>query len=64
MAHALNFDITTDAGQAIVDLFDGIKTTIASGEDWNGGDVVDALTAWFTALGFDVEAGPVGAPAA
>lgn len=60
MAHVLNFDPATDAGKAIVDLFNGIKTNIEdSGGGCNGGDVVDALTDWFTALGFDVEGAPV-----
>ncbi|MFC3346046.1 hypothetical protein ACFOOM_01040 [Streptomyces echinoruber] len=60
MAHAPNFDVTTDAGQAIVGLFNKIKTTIEGGDgEWNGGDVVEALYGWFTSLGIDADGAPI-----
>ncbi|MGA5599596.1 hypothetical protein ACPCUF_00920 [Streptomyces griseoincarnatus] len=64
MAHAPKFDVTTDAGQAIVNLFNGIKTHVEDGSGgWNGGDVVDALNDWFAALGIDVDGPLIDTPA-
>jgi hypothetical protein len=64
MAHNLNFDTGTDAGRAIVALFDEIKFNVEDSDGgWNGGDVVDTLTRWFTALGIDVDADPICNPA-
>lgn len=55
MAHAPKFDTTTPEGQAIVALYNDIRTNIQDDEGgWNGADTVDALTDWFTDLGIDV----------
>ncbi|MBT3167993.1 hypothetical protein HTV80_33630, partial [Streptomyces sp. Vc74B-19] len=57
------FDVTTDAGQAIIGLFNGIKANIESSDGgWNGGDVVDALNDWFAALGIDVDGPRIDTP--
>jgi hypothetical protein len=55
MAHTLKFDTTTPEGEAIAALYNDIKEHIEDDEGgWNGADVVDALTDWFTNLGIDV----------
>lgn len=54
----LDTDHTT-AATAIRGLFAQIKNEVETPDGgWNGGDVVDVLTEWFTALGFDVDAPP------
>jgi hypothetical protein len=57
MPHHLLFDPHTREGRAIHDLFTTIKNEIEeSDRNWNGGDVVQLLTRWFIALGYDVDA--------
>lgn len=52
----------TSAATAIRDLFAEIKNEVETPDGgWPGGDVVDVLTEWFTALGFDVDAPPTNA---
>lgn len=54
--HTPTVDLTTDAGQAIVELFRSIKEDIEESDgSWSGGDTVQALTLWFMGLGIDVE---------
>lgn len=57
MSHHLLFDPRTREGGAIHELFTTIKDEIEEGDgSWNGGDVVELLTRWFTELGYDVDA--------
>lgn len=53
----------TPAATAIRGLFDVIKNDVEGYDGQrNGGDVVDLLNEWFTALGFDVDEPPTNAP--
>ncbi|MCZ4610377.1 hypothetical protein O3S80_42770 [Streptomyces sp. Lzd4kr] len=49
-------DWSTAEGAAIADLFRRIKDVESCAGEWNGGDVVDVLSLWFSELGIDVEA--------
>lgn len=51
------FDQATPEGAAIADLFSRIKDIEEGTGDWNGGDVVDVLSQWFSELDLDVDGG-------
>jgi hypothetical protein len=61
MAHQLKFDPTSDAGHAVVELFNTKKNMENGDGTLNTGDMMDALNGWFTRLGIDDEAGPITA---
>lgn len=54
-------DPDSPEGAAILSLFGRIKDLEHSDGNWPGGDVVDALTGWFTELGVDPDEQPLGA---
>jgi hypothetical protein len=52
-------DLKSPEGERIVALFNSIKRHIEDTDGgWNGGDVTQALTEWFSAMGIDPE-GPI-----
>ncbi|MHB9861993.1 hypothetical protein [Streptomyces sp. YIM S03343] len=59
MAHRLTFDPTSDAGLAIVELFNSKKSMENQDSTLNTGDMIDRLNDWFTQLGIDTDAGPI-----
>ncbi|MFB7836016.1 hypothetical protein [Streptomyces sp. NPDC056056] len=64
MPNTLNYDPTNPEGKAIADLFDDVKAIEDADGSWDGADVVDLLTGWFTRLGINVkgpshQAGPI-----
>lgn len=52
---SLPFDQCTREGAAIADLFNRIKDIEESTGDWNGGEVIDVLSQWFSELHIDVD---------
>lgn len=54
-------DPDTPEGAAIMRLFRQIKNVEEVRGDWNGGDVVDVLSGWFTDLGIDPDTDPLDA---
>ncbi|MFE5037151.1 hypothetical protein [Streptomyces sp. NPDC056683] len=61
MAHQLKFDPTSDAGRAVVALFNTKKDMENPDGTLNTGDMINVLNDWFTGLGIDDDAGPVTA---
>ncbi|MFE0775588.1 hypothetical protein [Streptomyces sp. NPDC058861] len=64
MPNTLNYDPTTPEGNAIADLFDDVKAIEDADGSWDGADIVNLLTDWFTGLGINVkgpsnQAGPI-----
>lgn len=57
-------DPDSPEGAAILSLFSRIKEDEEGDGNWNGGDVVDAVTGWFLELGIDPDQDPTDARAA